>query len=86
MRENDGRKLSHEAMEQIRITAVKRVESGGSPEAVIKGLGFKRVCMYIQVALSIPCERHRRITGKKIIWPADIIIRGTASETVQNNY
>jgi len=46
MRENDGRKLSHEALEQIRITAVKRVESGESPEAVIKALGFQRVCIY----------------------------------------
>ena len=36
MKEMDGRKLSHEALEEIRIRAVKRVEAGESPEVVVK--------------------------------------------------
>jgi transposase len=50
MKENDGRRLSHEALEQIRITAVKRVEAGESPEVVIKSIGFERVCIYRWIA------------------------------------
>jgi len=38
MNELDGRNLSHEALEEIRIRAVKRVESGESPEDVIAAL------------------------------------------------
>jgi len=40
------RRLSHEALEQIRINAVKRVEAGESPEDVIRSVGFERVCIY----------------------------------------
>jgi transposase len=50
MKKNDGRKLSHEALEQIRISAVKQVEAGISPEEVIKALGFERVCIYRWIA------------------------------------
>jgi transposase len=46
MRDNDGRKLSKAAREQLRITAVKRVLAGESPEAVIKSIGFNRRCIY----------------------------------------
>lgn len=46
MKMNDGRKLSHQALQQIRITAVQRVERGESPEVVIKSIGFERVCIY----------------------------------------
>jgi len=42
----DGRKLSHKVREEIRIRAVKQVESGESPEEVIKALGFHRSCIY----------------------------------------
>jgi hypothetical protein len=35
MKEMDGRKLSHEALEEIRIRAVKRVEDGESPEVLV---------------------------------------------------
>ena len=48
--ELDGRKLSHQAREEIRIRAVKRVESGESPEAVIKALGFHRSAIYQWIA------------------------------------
>lgn len=42
----DGRQLSHETLEEIRIRAVLRVEAGESPEVVIKALGFSRRCIY----------------------------------------
>ena len=38
----DGRKLSREALADIRIKAVQRVEEGESPEEVIDLLGFHR--------------------------------------------
>jgi transposase len=46
MRENDGRKLSHETLEQIRIRAVMRVQAGESPGNVIRTLGFSRGRIY----------------------------------------
>jgi hypothetical protein len=46
MKEMDGRKLSHAALEEIRIRAVKRVEAGESPEVVIDALGFHRSAIY----------------------------------------
>jgi transposase len=46
MRDNDGRKLSKAAREQLRITAVKRVLAGESSEEVIKSIGFNRGCIY----------------------------------------
>jgi len=51
MKEMDGRKLSHEALEEIRIRAVKRVEAGESPEVVIEALGFHRSAIYKWIAL-----------------------------------
>ena len=46
MEKLDGRKIGPEAMEQIRIRAVKRVQQGESPEKVITTLGFSRACIY----------------------------------------
>src|SRR5574338_777781 len=46
MEKRDGRSISHEAMEEIRIRAVQRVEAGESPEVVIKALGFSRGRIY----------------------------------------
>lgn len=46
MREDDGRKLSHETLEALRIRAVKAVEAGESPEQVIATLGFSRPRIY----------------------------------------
>lgn len=50
MKEMDGRTLSHEALEAIRIRAVKRVEAGESPEVVIAALGFHRSSIYTWIA------------------------------------
>jgi transposase len=46
MQKRDGRSLSHETLEEIRIRAVQQVQSGESPEAVIKALGLSRACIY----------------------------------------
>jgi transposase len=46
----DGRKLSREALADIRIKAVQRVEEGESPEDVIDLLGFHRSCIYRWIA------------------------------------
>lgn len=46
MNEFDGRKINRKALEAIRIRAVKRVEAGESPDAVIKALGLTRPRIY----------------------------------------
>ena len=40
MRENDGRKLDHHTLEQMRLRAVNAVESGVHPEDVAASLGM----------------------------------------------
>jgi len=56
-------------LEQIRIHAVKRVESGESPEAVIKALGFERVCIYRWIAKyrygGIEALKAKKAPGRK---------------------
>lgn len=42
----DARKYSHDALEEMRISAVLRVEAGESPEDVAKGLGINRRTIY----------------------------------------
>jgi transposase len=42
----DARSYSHQTLEDIRISAVRRVEAGESPEAVIAGLGMNRRVIY----------------------------------------
>ena len=49
-KELDGRKLSHKTLEEIRIRAVKAVESGQSPETVIQSLGLSRQRIYVWLA------------------------------------
>lgn len=46
MRTNDGRKLDHKTLEEIRKRAVERVQAGESPEVVVRTLGFHRSCIY----------------------------------------
>jgi len=46
----DGRKLNREALADIRIKAVQRVEAGESPEDIIELLGFHRSCIYRWIA------------------------------------
>ena len=52
MKKSDGRKLSHEVLEEMRIQAVKAViQRKQSPEKVIKVLGFHRSCIYAWLKL-----------------------------------
>jgi transposase len=50
MKITDGRKLKHDVLEAIRIRAVRQVETGESPEVVIKALGMTRGCIYKWIA------------------------------------
>ena len=46
MREDDGRKLDHKTLEQLRIRAVRQVEQGAHPEDIAAGLGMTRAAVY----------------------------------------
>ena len=46
MREDDGRKLDHHTLEQVRIRTVKQIQSGTSPEVAARALGFNRTMVY----------------------------------------
>jgi transposase len=69
MNELDGRKISREALEEMRIRAVLRVEAGESPEVVIKALGFTRGRIYEWLAKyregGIEALRRKKAPGKK---------------------
>lgn len=68
MKVTDGRKLSHEAREQLRINAVMRVEAGESPEVVLKSIGCERVCIYRWIAKyrfgGIEALKSRKASGR----------------------
>jgi Helix-turn-helix domain len=42
MRDDDGRKLDHKTLEQLRIRAVRQIEQGAHPEDVAAALGMPR--------------------------------------------
>src|ERR687887_1144720 len=46
MRDDDGRKLDHKTLEQLRIRAVRQVEQGAHPEDVAAALGMTRAAVY----------------------------------------
>lgn len=46
MRDNDGRKLDHKTLEQMRLRAIDAVESGRHPEDVAAALGMHRKTVY----------------------------------------
>src|SRR3989442_12520549 len=75
----DARKLDHKTLEQIRMRAVQQVQSGESPEKVIRALGFSRACIYEWLARyraggwdalrARPIAgRPRRLSGRQIRW------------------
>lgn len=79
MKKIDARKLSHETLEEIRIRAVKQVQSGESPEVVIAALGMSRACIYEWLAsyrsggwdalrAKKIAGRPKKITGKQMAW------------------
>ena len=65
MKTTDGRKISPKAMEEIRTRAVERVQSGESPETVIKTLGFSRACIYNWLARYRSGGWHALRTGHR---------------------
>jgi transposase len=88
MEARDGRKISHEALEEIRIRAVLQVEGGESPEAVIKALGFDRTCIYRWIAVyreggldALKAKklegRPRKLSGKQVQKLYDLIVRNS---------
>jgi len=88
MEERDGRKLSHEVLEEIRIRAVLQVEAGESPEAVIKALGFDRTCIYRWIAAyreggldALKAKkiegRPRKLSGKQLQQLYTLIVKNT---------
>jgi transposase len=46
MKTQDGRKLSHKTLEELRIRTVSRVRAGESPEVLAKALGLHRSTIY----------------------------------------
>jgi transposase len=46
MRDNDGRRLDHQTLEQLRIRAVQQIEDGVHPEEVAAALGMTRAAVY----------------------------------------
>lgn len=79
MRRNDGRKLSHRTLEEIRIRAVQAVEAGRSPEVVIAAIGMSRPRIYewlaahrvggIEALRAKPiCGRPMKLDGKAMRW------------------
>jgi transposase len=79
MRATDGRRLTHQTLEELRIRAVQRVEAGESPEVVIQALGFTRGRIYEWLAKyregglgalrakPVP-GRPPRLHGKQLAW------------------
>src|SRR5919108_6372838 len=50
MRDDDGRKLDHKTLEQLRIRAVGQIEQGAHPDEVATGLGMTRAAVYSWLA------------------------------------
>jgi transposase len=50
MRDNDGRKLDHKTLEQLRIRAVGQIEQGVHPDEVAQALGMTRAAVYAWLA------------------------------------
>ena len=51
MEKKDGRSLSHEMLEQIRLQAVLRVLAGENPEETMRLLGLNRTCIYRWISI-----------------------------------
>lgn len=81
----DGRKLKHEVLTELRKRAVARVQSGESPEEVIRTLGFCRACIYNWLAMyraggwdALDARkrggRRRKLSGPNIRWVYRVVV------------
>jgi transposase len=50
MRENDGRRLDHQTLEELRMRAVRQIQNGAHPEDVAESLGLVRSTVFGRVA------------------------------------
>ncbi len=78
------RKLDHQTLETLRIRAVEQLQSGQSPEVVIRVLGFPSRCIYSWLALYHVggCEalkakpiagRPKNLGARQIHWICDAV-------------
>lgn len=83
----DGRKLKHGTLTELRRRAVERVQSGESPEAVVRALGFSRACIYKWLAAyraggwdGLKARkrggRPRKLNGRMIAWVYRVVTEG----------
>jgi hypothetical protein len=68
MRDNDGRKLDHKTLEQLRIRAVQQIQAGAHPQAIAEALGLARSTVFAWVANTAmaawtPCAPVRSPAG-----------------------
>ncbi len=81
----DGRKLRHEVLTELRKRAVARVQSGESPEVVVRAMGFSRACIYNWLAMyraggwdALDARkrggRPRKLKGRMIAWIYRVVV------------
>ena len=81
----DGRKLKHEVLTELRKRAVARVQSGESPEVVVRTMGFSRACIYNWLAMyraggwdALDARkrggRPRKVKGRMISWIYRVVV------------
>jgi len=87
MEKMDGRKLKHEVLTELRKRAVARVQSGESPEDVIRTMGFCRACIYNWLAMyraggwdALDARkrggRKRKLGGPMMAWIYRVVVGG----------
>jgi transposase len=87
MKKLDGRRLKHDVLTELRKRAVAQVQSGKSPEEVIKTMGFCRACIYNWLAMyrtggwdALDARkrggRPRRLTGGMVAWVYKVVTQG----------
>lgn len=87
MEKIDGRKLKHDVLTELRKRAVARVQSGESPEDVVRTMGFCRACIYNWLAMYRAAGwdaldarkrggRPRLLTGAMIAWVYQVVVGG----------
>jgi transposase len=69
MRDNDGRKLDHTTLEQLRIRAVHQIQLGAHPEAIAEALGMARSTVFGWMAAyregGLEALRARPVPGRR---------------------